>query len=208
MPADTLPIELIGDPARGAALLDGTRRTLLEALREHPDSASGLARRLGLPRQRLNYHLRELERLDLIELTETRQRRGCTERVMRPTAGAFLIAPGALGSLGTPAEDADRDRSSWAYLVSAMARVLRDLTVLRSRATAAKKRLSTLTIETEVRVCSAPAQAAFAADLTRSIAEVVERHHDDSRGGRAFRVVLGSYPKITKSEAEHEQEIA
>ena len=36
------------------------RLKLLEQLIE-PDSAGGLARRLGVPRQVLNYHLRELE---------------------------------------------------------------------------------------------------------------------------------------------------
>src|ERR1700744_986853 len=61
------------------------RLRLLEALQE-PESASGLSRQLGFPRQQVNYHLRELERAGFIELSEARQRRGCTERIMRLTS--------------------------------------------------------------------------------------------------------------------------
>ena len=67
---------------RAAAALSPFRLGLLEGLQQ-PESASGLARRLGLPRQQVNYHLRELERAGFIELSEARQRRGCTERIMR-----------------------------------------------------------------------------------------------------------------------------
>ncbi|NIP81922.1 MAG: helix-turn-helix domain-containing protein, partial [Gemmatimonadetes bacterium] len=58
-------------------------RRLLDALLERPDSAVGLARRLGDTRQRLNYHLRVLEGAGLVELEEERPRRGVRERVMR-----------------------------------------------------------------------------------------------------------------------------
>src|SRR5260370_5723397 len=68
-----------------AAALSPFRLGLLKGLQQ-PESASGLARRLGLPRQQVNYHLRALERAGFIELSEARQRRGCTERIMRLTS--------------------------------------------------------------------------------------------------------------------------
>src|SRR5262245_12800329 len=71
--------------SRAAAALSPFRLGLLKELQE-PESASGLARRLGLPRQQLNYHLRELEAAGFIEMSEARQRRGCTERIMRLTS--------------------------------------------------------------------------------------------------------------------------
>ncbi|MEN8374222.1 MAG: winged helix-turn-helix domain-containing protein, partial [Gemmatimonadota bacterium] len=53
----------------GAVLLrDPERRRLVEELRELPDSAAGLAQRLGQTRQRLNYHLRALEEAGVLEL--------------------------------------------------------------------------------------------------------------------------------------------
>src|SRR4051812_16248815 len=68
-----------------AGALSPFRLGLLKGLQQ-PESASGLARRLGLPRQQINYHLRELERAGFIELSEARQRRGCIERIMRLTS--------------------------------------------------------------------------------------------------------------------------
>src|ERR1700752_2395132 len=101
-------VHVIQVPETAATALRGTRRTLLAALTV-PDSAAGLARRLGLPRQRLNYHLKALERCGLLECVEERRKGNCTERILRATARAFVISPDALGALGaTP--DAARDR--------------------------------------------------------------------------------------------------
>ena len=65
--------------------MDATRLRLVRELVE-PDSAAGLAKRLGLPRQRLNYHLRELEAAGLLELVEERRRGNCVERIVRAVA--------------------------------------------------------------------------------------------------------------------------
>jgi hypothetical protein len=54
-----------------------------------PDSAAGLAHRLGVPRQKLNYHLRE----GFLDLIEERRKGDCMERVVRAVAREFLIAP-------------------------------------------------------------------------------------------------------------------
>jgi len=61
---------------------------------------AGLARKLGLPRQRLNYHLRALEDAGLVELVEERRKGNCFERLLRATARSFVISPEALGVLG------------------------------------------------------------------------------------------------------------
>ena len=63
-------LQIIEDPDRAATALSPDRRRLLSALAEEPDSATGLAERLGDSRQRLNYHLRELERAGFLELVE------------------------------------------------------------------------------------------------------------------------------------------
>src|SRR5262249_59967099 len=80
--------------SHAAAALSPFRLGLLKGLQQ-PESASGLARRLGLPRQQVNYHLRELERAGFIEMSEARQRRGCTERIMRLTSRVSFPPPDA-----------------------------------------------------------------------------------------------------------------
>src|SRR5215510_5530713 len=100
-----------------------------------PQSATSLAPRLGLSRQKLNYHLRELEREGFLELVEERQRRGCVERRLQVTSRAFVVNPAMLGALADdPAQT--RDRFSSAYLIAAATSLMRDVTLLRDRAAA------------------------------------------------------------------------
>jgi DNA-binding transcriptional ArsR family regulator len=174
-------------------LLDPTRRALLEALVAEPGSASGLARKLGLPRQRLNYHLRALERAGFLELHEERQRRGCVERALRVSARAVVIDPALLGALrADPA--AIQDRFSSHYQLAAATKLLRDLSELQRGAERARKALPTITLETEVRFASAAERAAFAEELGAALAKLAARYHDDSPGSRAFRFVLAGHP--------------
>lgn len=186
-------LQLIDAADRAATALHPLRRQLLEELAE-PDSAVGLSRRLGLPRQKVNYHLRQLEADGLVELVDERKKGNCTERLVRATARAYLITPAALGAL---AADPARvtDRVSAAYLIAVAARAIQELADLRQRAEHTGKKVPTLTIETDVRFANAAAQHAFAEELARDVARVVAKYHDENAaGGRRFRVVLGSYP--------------
>src|SRR5262245_37054100 len=101
------PVAVVRDTARAASLMDPMRVALLERLGE-PGSSSSLARDLGLPRQRINYHLRELEKAGFVELVEERRKGNCVERLVKATARTYLISPEVLGALGrTTAEQED-----------------------------------------------------------------------------------------------------
>ncbi len=191
--AHPAPLDIVRSPESAAALLDPTRQRLLEHLRE-PDSAAGLARRLRLPRQRLNYHLKVLEGAGLVELVEERRKGNCIERVVRATARAFIISPEALGALG-PSADTAADRLSSAYLVAAAGRTIRDVAVLEERARKEGKRIATLTLETEVRFADAESRARFAEELAEALARVAAKYHDErSPGGRRFRLLAAVHP--------------
>lgn len=187
-------MHVVADPDRAATALSPDRRRLLAALAEGPDSATGLAQRLGDTRQRLNYHLRELEKAGFIELVEERRKGNCTERVLRATARHWLIDPGALMTLSDePLPPADR--FSAAFLVALAARSIRELAGLLRKATTGKKRLATLAIDAEIRLARPTDFPAFADDLGRAVAEVIARHQDDeASGGRRFRVLAGAWP--------------
>lgn len=179
-----------------SALLNPARLQILAELAE-PASASGVARRIGLPRQQVNYHLREMEKAGLIDFIEERRRGNCMERVVRVAARSYVISPEALGSLGdTPEEQSDR--FSIAYLISLGARLIRDLATLRTRAAQANKRVATLGIETEIRFATASERAQFAEDLATALAQLAAKYHSPS--GRAFRVIAGAYPLISKDK--------
>ncbi len=188
-----LPLDVVRSPQRAATMLHPARLMLLGELRE-PQSASSLARKLDLPRQRLNYHLRALEKAGFVELVEERRKGNCTERVVRATARSYLISPEALGTLG-PTVEAAQDRFSATDLMATAGRAVREIGELTGRAESEHKRLATLTLATDVRFASARHRAAFFEELADTIAQLVARYHDDqSPDGRPFRFFLGAYP--------------
>lgn len=189
-------MQIVRDRGQTAALCHPERARLLAALAE-PDSAAGLARRFDLPRQRLNYHLRELEKAGLVELVEERRKGNCTERVVRATARAYVISPEVLGALGGGSAAEAADRFSAAHLVAVAARVIKDVAALGDRAASSRKRLATLTVDTEIRFASADARARFADDLSAALAALSARYHDESAAdGRWHRLVAAVYPRM------------
>ena len=191
MPAAAM--QVIQDPATAALLLDPARLRLLSEL-ESPDSAAGLARRVGLPRQQVGYHLRELEKGGLIELVEERRKGNCLERIVQASARSYLDSPEALGRLGGDRATV-RDRFSVAYLVAVAARAIKELAALAAGAARAGKRLSTLTLDTEICFASAAARSAFAEEMANAVAALAVKYHDDQApGGRHYRFLAAAYP--------------
>jgi DNA-binding transcriptional ArsR family regulator len=185
-----LDIQVIEDPAAAAVALDPMRSRLLAELAE-PASAATLAARVGLPRQKVNYHLRTLEAQGLVELAEERRRGGITERVLRATAATYVISPAALGESAVDPERA-ADRFSAGYLVALAGRVVAEVGGLSRRAEAAGRRLPTMAVDSEIRFRSAEDRAAFAEDLTAALVELVSRYHHDD--GRPYRLVVATHP--------------
>jgi DNA-binding transcriptional ArsR family regulator len=185
---------VIRENRRAISLLRGTRQELMRHL-TRPNSASGLARELGIPRQRLNYHLRQLEQEGLVELVEERRRGNCVERVVRATANAFVISPEALGDLGAGAEK-ELDRASAAFQVATAARTIREVSTLDAAAQEAGKRLVTLTLDSEIRFADARERAAFATGLAEALAALLVRFHSpDAPEGRTYRLLGLVHPK-------------
>jgi DNA-binding transcriptional ArsR family regulator len=192
-------VQVIQSAASAEKLLKPERLRMLEMLAE-PDSATGLAKRLKLPRQTVNYHLRELEQEGFVELVEERRKGNCMERVVRATARSYVISPQVLGALGLEANKV-RDQFSSGYLVSAAARTIREVSILRQRADKAGQKLATLTLETEIRFADAQARQQFTEEVLNMVASLALKYHDEkAETGRSFRLLVGSYPTITKQE--------
>lgn len=186
-------LQVVSDQDAAISMFKSVRLQILQALAE-PDSAAGLARRLGMPRQRVNYHLRQLEAAGLVELVEERRKGNCTERVLRASARTYVVDPAMLGGLDVDPDQAG-DRLSATFLVSLLARGIREIAKLRRLAADKQKQLPTLALDTEISFGSAAAQARFAEDLTNAINTVVARHHDETaKRRRRFRLLLASYP--------------
>ena len=188
-----LDVDVLDDAASAAAVLDPLRSRVLAALAQ-PGSASTVAAALDLPRQKVNYHVRALEELGLVQLVELRPRRGLTERVVVASARSYAVSPSALGAV---APHTDRvDKLSTRYLIALAARMIREVGGLARRAEAAGKPLATLSIDTEVRFASPDARAAFADDLAAAVTALAAEHHDESApDGRWHRLVVAVHQR-------------
>jgi DNA-binding transcriptional ArsR family regulator len=181
-------VGLLNEPDRVRLALSPMRRRLLERLRD-PASATQLAHELGLSRQRINYHLRALERAGMLELVEERPRRGCTERVLAARADAFVVDPEVLGAR---ARIEAQDRYAAEHLIGAATDVVRDVVRMQAAAQADGKRLLTFTIEADVRFAAPADVERFAERLAAVVQDSAAAH--GSAGGRPYRLVLAGHP--------------
>jgi DNA-binding transcriptional ArsR family regulator len=189
-------VAVIEDPAAAGISLDPIRARLLAELAE-PGSATMLAGRVGLPRQKVNYHLRELERHGLVELVEERRKGNVTERLMRATAASYVISPAALASVA-PDPSRSPDQLSAHWMLALAARLVREVGTLVTGAAQARQRLATFALDGEIRFASPADRAGFVAELTASVTALVGKYHDEAApGGRAHRVIVAVHPSIT-----------
>jgi len=190
-------LEVIDDPSAAVVALDPIRTRLLAEL-ARPGSAASLASRLGLTRQKVNYHLRALEAHGLVRSVDERRWGGLIERRVVATAASYVVSPAALGEVANDPARAS-DRLSARYVIALAARVVREVAELVRGAREQGKHLATLALDTEVRFRSAAERAAFTAELTQAIAGLVARYHDATApGGRAHRLVLVAHPSPRK----------
>jgi DNA-binding transcriptional ArsR family regulator len=196
-----LDVAVIQDPAAAEVSLDPIRVRLLAELAE-PASATMLAARVGLPRQKVNYHLRSLEQHGLVELVEERRKGNCTERLLRATAASYVISPAALAAVAPdPARSPDRLSARW--LLAVASRLVRDTGELITGAAKARKPLATFAIDGEVRFASAADRAAFAQELASVVTALVGKYHDETaEGGREHRVIVAVHPSVKAETVE------
>jgi DNA-binding transcriptional ArsR family regulator len=195
-------VAVIEDPAAAEVSLDPIRSRLLAELAV-PGSATMLAGKVGLPRQKVNYHLRTLEQHGLVELVEERRKGNVTERMLQATAASYVISPSAMAAVA-PDPSRSPDRLSARWLLAVAAQLVRDAGTLIAGATRAKQRLATFALDGEIRFASAADRAAFAEDLTVAVTQLVSRYHDENApGGRTHRIVVAVHPAVDALERDN-----
>ena len=165
------PLALVEDPQRVHLALSPVRQRVLQALQQ-PSSATQIADELGLTRQQVNYHVRTLERAGLVELVEERRRRGCTERIVRAVAGAFVVDPAVIQPPIAHAQVGDRFAAE--HLVATASAIVRDVCRMQAAADRRQRRLMTFTLETDVAFARPADVEAFTTELADALATLVQ----------------------------------
>ena len=96
---------------------------------------------------------------------------------------------------------ASAERFSATYQVAVAARTIREVAELATRARAAGKRVTTLTLDTAVRFATPAARQAFANELVNAITALVASTTTRPRpSGRTYRLFLGAHPEVRGAE--------
>lgn len=204
------PLAVLRESEQASVLLHHPLRLKILVALQKSDSATGVARRMHLPRQTVNYHVRELARVRLLVRAGRRRRRHLYEQCYVATAQSYVVSPDLLGSLAAdPARIADT--SSADYLLALASKVQAELARRAGLTDGAGQRLATFSIEAELSFTSPPRRTAFAEELQQAIFDVVERHGAAAaqmggadEGGALFRLMLGCYPISVAPQAAPE----
>jgi DNA-binding transcriptional ArsR family regulator len=182
-------LAVVQERKAAGALVHPLRRRILEALAA-PGSATTVAGVLDVPRQLVNYHLRVLETAGLVEEVGSRRRRGLTERLVQATAAHYVMAPDVVGGASET-----RDTFSSTYQVAVAARTIREVAALAALARDAGRRLTTLTIDTEISFASPKDREAFGNELVAAITALVGKYTAGAgRNRRSYRLFAGAHP--------------
>jgi DNA-binding transcriptional ArsR family regulator len=182
----------VDDPRAVQSLAQPARIAMLEALTE-PLSAASLARVLGEPRQRVNYHLKELERAGLVRHAGERRKGNFVEQLYEAAARRFVVSP-RVGRSPESLERALRDHLSLANLVRLGERLQLDAAALLDRAAFDGGDVPSAALEAEVRFPSPEARSAFMTEYLQLIGPLLKKH--GAASGEPFRLATAIYPDL------------
>ncbi|MEK8131213.1 helix-turn-helix domain-containing protein [Paenibacillus filicis] len=179
------------------ALLNPLRAEVLRVLQE-PASASEVGRQLGEPAQKVNYHLKALEKVGLIRRSGTRQVKNLVEVLYQSIARTYLIPD----SFGWPEETVQRmkDQGALLHLIQASERMRGDAMRLMEKSDLDE--VPSAVLETEIYLPDEAARQAFIRDYAEAVRVLSEKYKPAGRGA-GFRVMTAVYP-----EPEHKEDRA
>jgi DNA-binding transcriptional ArsR family regulator len=194
---DDHTVAVIEDAAKARAMLPPLRQQILAAAQE-PASSTAIAAALGLPRQRVNYHVRALARAGFLRRAGRRQRRGLVEQRWVASAKSVIVAPKLVAGLA-PDPQALGPEIGPAYLLALATAIQREVAA-GARATRRRgKGLATLAVDTELRFESAAQRARFADAIQDGIRRAIAEHTTAAAGGPTYRLALACYPIIEET---------
>ena len=192
MTRSAVRVGVLEDPDQVSALAHPIRVEILDVLRE-PNSAAGVARVLGQPRQKTNYHVKALLDAGLLRAAGERRTGGFVEQLFESVASTFVISP-RLAWSGDRRVAALAQQLPLERLVELGERVQRDAVELLDRAAFDGEEIPSAAVEATVRFSSEEERAAFLGEYLAAVKPLFKKY--GSRRGDQFTVALAVYPKV------------
>jgi DNA-binding transcriptional ArsR family regulator len=186
----------VADPDTLQALAHPIRLRILAALRE-PASPAEAARELGEPRQKVNYHVKELERAGLVRRVGERRAGNLMESLYQAVASTFVVSP-RLAWTDPRRVGALADQAALESLVAAGERLQRAAALLLDRAAFGGEEIASASVEADVRLAGDAERAAFLSEYVAAVGPLLKKY--GTRDGDPYRVVLAVHPDPSSLE--------
>ena len=173
------------------ALAHPLRLRILDALRQ-PASAAQVAREIGHPRQKVNYHLKGLERAGLVRAVGERRTGNFIESLYQAVARSFVVSPRVAWADARRAK-AMAEQVSLGQLVVLGEIIQQDAAALLDRATFDGEQVASASVAAEVKFRTERDRAEFLEAYLAAIGPLVKKYGGDA--GETYRVVLAVYPQ-------------
>lgn len=185
-------------PDQAACLLNPLRAEILAVLRE-PASPAQVARQLNESPQRMNYHIKELAKVGLVQRLGTRTVRNLVEVVFQSVARTFVIAD----TLGWAPDKVRqmKDQGSLGHLVTVADRLRRDALVLMERSDAGAE-VPSASLAGEVRLRSGADRQAFVKEYVTLVRQLIDKYGGGADPSDAYAVLLAVYPQVAEEEKQ------
>jgi DNA-binding transcriptional ArsR family regulator len=183
---------IVSEPEQAAALLHPFRSEIISLLKE-PRSATELSKELNDSAQKVNYHLKALEKVGLVVRAGTRNVRNLVEVLYRSAGKTFLLSD----SLGLTKETIKKlqDQTALAHVLASTEKVKRDAVLLMEQAEK-NEEVPSAFMEMEISLPGVKERQAFLQDYTNMLTELIQKHHDSEQAdSRTFHVSMTMYPK-------------
>jgi DNA-binding transcriptional ArsR family regulator len=182
---------VVETPEQAMALLNPLRGEIVARLME-PASAAEVARQLGEQPQRINYHLKALEKAGLVERVGSRQVRNLVELLYRSIAKSFVLAE----SLSMKPETMQKlkDQSALAHLIDTSERIKRDALLLMEQSDE-NETIPSAVLQLRVQLSDQEERNAFVDEYIALVQQLVDRYHCKKDCSEEYNVLLAVYPK-------------
>lgn len=189
---DIVETYLVESPEQAMVLLNPLRAEILNKL-TGPASAAEVARMINETPQRINYHLKALEKVGLVRRVGTRQVRNLVEVLYQAIARTFVLSESLNWNPQTVKKM--KDQGSLSHLITASERIKRDALLLMERSDE-NADVPSATLETAVRLKNQEQRHAFVQEYVQMVKQLVEKYQSASSEDEAFNVIVAVYPKM------------
>jgi DNA-binding transcriptional ArsR family regulator len=182
---------VLESPEQAMALLNPLRGEIVAHLME-PASASEVARQLNETPQRINYHLKSLEKVGIVRRVGSRQVRNLVEVLFQAVAKSFVLAE----SLSMKPETVRKlkDQGALSHLITTSERMKKDALLLMEQSDE-NEVIASAALQLQVSLADPEQRHAFVEEYVSLVHKLVAKYHSDSKQEDTYQVLLAVYPK-------------